>query len=300
MDVGVGVAGLITGLMVGLTGMGGGALTMPLLTMVFGVAPLAAVSTDLVASAVTKPVGAAVHLRRRTVNVRLAAWLCAGSVPSAIAGAVLAHLLPDEQVQHIVRMFVGLAVLLAAATLFLRMYLDLSRVTRYRSHGDVRASQAVALGAAAGLIVGVTSVGSGSIIIVCLLLLQRHMTSAGLVGTDLVQAVPMVVAAAAAHICAGGVPWTLVASLLAGSIPGVLVGAWLSVRTPDRPVRVVLGGMLIATGLMMLHSGVVVASASAAVAVIAAFVCLEAYRLCSPVAEEARASATARYEGEKP
>ena len=268
VDLGVSTAGLVTGLLVGLTGMGGGALTMPLLTLVFGVPPLAAVSTDLVANAVTKPAGALVHLGRRTVDLGLVGWLCLGSLPCAAIGSVLAGYL-GAQAQGVLKVVAGAAVVLAAITLFARMYLDRVRI---RSATPVRPRPlpTVVLGAAAGLVVGTTSVGSGSIVIVCLLLLQRQLTSAELVGTDLVQAVPLVLVAAIAHLLVGDVDCTLVGALLAGSIPGVLAGALLSARTPDPPIRVLLGSMLTLTGLVLLAVPVSVAVVPAvAVAVVA-------------------------------
>ncbi|MER7016200.1 sulfite exporter TauE/SafE family protein [Saccharopolyspora sp. NPDC000359] len=264
MDWGVAAAGLLTGLLVGTTGMGGGALTMPLLTLVFGVPPLAAVSSDLVAGAVVKPVGAAVHLRRGTVQPELVGWLCLGSLPCAAVGSLLAGSL-GKGAESVLEEVVGGAVLLAAGMLFLRMVL-----ARRRAAPDgpgVRPLPTVLLGGVAGLVVGATSVGSGSIIIVALLLVNRGLSSARLVGTDLVQAVPLVAVAAAGHLLAGDVHFGLVGSLLVGSLPGVLVGALVSARVPDRPVRVLVGGMLVTTGLVMLGANVVL-SASAGLLVV--------------------------------
>nr|WP_281398572.1 sulfite exporter TauE/SafE family protein [Saccharopolyspora gloriosae] len=266
--MGVTLTGLLTGLLVGLTGMGGGALTMPLLTLVFGVPPLAAVSTDLVASAVMKPVGAAVHLRRRTVHLPTVGLLCLGSLPCAAVGSVLAGSL-GAGTGSVLKAVSAVAVLLAAATLVVRMYLDRGRGSA--SGGPrVRPVPTVLLGAVAGFIVGTTSVGSGSIVIVCLLLLDRAMSSARLVGTDLVQAVPLVLVAALGHLLHGEVHFGLVGSLLAGSLPGVLAGALLSARIPDRPVRVLLGGMLAVTGSMLLGLGAVLAAALGTVVALAA------------------------------
>ncbi|MCX2730272.1 sulfite exporter TauE/SafE family protein [Saccharopolyspora sp. NFXS83] len=267
MDLGVTLTGLLTGLLVGLTGMGGGALTMPLLTLVFGVPPLAAVSTDLVASAVMKPVGAAVHLRRRTVHLPTVGLLCVGSLPCAAIGSVLAGSL-GAGTGTVLKAVSAVAVLLAAATLVVRMYLDRGRSASGEQR--VRPVPTVLLGAVAGFIVGTTSVGSGSIVIVCLLLLDRAMNSARLVGTDLVQAVPLVLVAALGHLLHGEVHFGLVGSLLAGSLPGVLAGALLSARIPDRPVRVLLGGMLAVTGSMLLGLGAALAAALGTVVALAA------------------------------
>lgn len=258
--------GLLTGTLVGITGMGGGALTMPLLTPVFGVPPMAAVSTDLVANAVLKPVGAAVHLRRRTVNLRLIGLLCAGSLPCAAIGSALAGVLGQGEVHVALRVVAGAAVLLAAVTSFVRMRLDVAGGGETGrpapTSGPVRT---VAWRALAGLAVGTTSVGSGSIVVVCLLVLEHRLSSAQLVGTDLVQAVPLVLVAAIGHLLVGEVDFELVAALLMGALPGVLAGATLSSRIPHRPVRVLLGVMLVLTGLLLVGVGTALAAAMAVV-----------------------------------
>ncbi|MER5388524.1 sulfite exporter TauE/SafE family protein [Saccharopolyspora sp. NPDC002686] len=269
MDFGIAATGLLTGLLVGMTGMGGGALTMPLLTLVFGVPPLAAVSSDLVAGAVMKPLGAVVHLRRGTVQPKLVGWLCLGSLPCAALGSLLAGSL-GKGAESVLKEVVGGAVLLAAGTLFLRMVLARRRGAQPSTSDEtvVRPVPTVLLGGVAGLVVGATSVGSGSIIIVVLLLLNRGLSSARLVGTDLVQAVPLVLVAAVGHLFAGDVHFGLVGSLLVGSLPGVLVGALVSARVPDRPVRVVVGAMLVATGLVMTGADVVLSGSAALLVVL--------------------------------
>src|SRR5262249_5965580 len=152
----------------GLTGMGGGALMTPILVLAFGIPPLAAVSSDLAASAVMKPFGGFVHARRGTVNWTLVRWLCLGSVPSAFCGVLLARLLPNgAQVQHVIQIALGAALVLAAAGLIAKVYLG-----RRRAPLDqpavirVRPVPTVLLGAVGGLVVGLTSVGSGSLMIV--------------------------------------------------------------------------------------------------------------------------------------
>jgi len=196
MDVLLTLAGFGVGIVVGLTGMGGGALMTPLLVLGFGIPPLAAVSSDLAASAVMKPFGSLVHIRRRTVNWALVRWLCVGSVPSAFCGVLLAKLLPDAaSVQTGVQYALGGALVLAALgvvvkTLFSQARASSAPVTPIR----VRPLPTVVLGAVGGLVVGLTSVGSGSLIIVVLLMLYPSLRANDLVGTDLVQAVPLVAA----------------------------------------------------------------------------------------------------------
>src|ERR671922_1032018 len=176
------LAALGVGIVVGLTGMGGGALMTPMLVLLFGVPPLTAVSSDLVASAVMKPVGSVVHLRRGTVHLGLVKWLCLGSIPGAFSGVLIARALGrGEQVQDVIRTALGVALLVAAAGLIVRAYLRLLEHARRR---DGRAAPlpagppsvtprplpTVALGLIGGVVVGLTSVGSGSLIIIALMM----------------------------------------------------------------------------------------------------------------------------------
>lgn len=263
------LAGCGIGIIVGLTGMGGGALMTPMLVIFFGVPPLAAVSSDLVVSAVMKPVGGLVHIRRRTVHWSLVGWLCLGSVPCAFAGVLLLRALGDgESLQHGIKVALGMALLLAAAGLVFRTY------TRMVEHAARRRTVAagaepavaapaeaplkarplptVAIGAVGGLIVGMTSVGSGSLIIIALLMLYPLLRPAFLVGTDLVQAVPLVIAAAIGHLLFGDFRLDLTASLLLGAVPGAWIGAQLSSRAPGGLVRRALTLVLLASALKLL------------------------------------------------
>jgi len=253
------------GVVVGLTGMGGGALMTPVLVLFFNIPPLTAVSSDLVASAFMKPVGAAVHLRHGTVNLRLAAWLCVGSVPTAFSGVFIIRALGDsKQVEDLTRTALGVALLIAAAGLILKAYVRLvERARRRRAEGPVRTADrpevvvrvlpTVLIGAAGGLVVGMTSVGSGSLIIIALMALYPMLRANSLVGTDLVQAVPLVVSAALAHVVFGDFKMDLTASLLVGSIPGVWIGAQLSSRAPGGLVRRALAFVLLASALKLLE-----------------------------------------------
>jgi uncharacterized membrane protein YfcA len=274
MDGVLAVAGFGVGMIVGLTGMGGGALMTPMLVLFFGVPPLAAVSSDLVASAVMKPFGGLVHARRGTVNWRLVAWLCAGSVPSAFAGVLVMRAIGDSgAIQHRVQLALGGALLLAVAGLLAKAYLG----TRRKAGGGsevvdirVRPVPTVLLGALGGLVVGMTSVGSGSLIIVILLLLYPNLRANDLVGTDLVQAVPLVAAGALGHILFGDLELDLAGTLLVGSIPGVLLGARLSARAPARLVRAALTVVLLVSGVKLLGAPNQALVAVAAVAVVSA------------------------------
>jgi hypothetical protein len=248
------LVGLGVGTVVGLTGMGGGALMTPVLVLFFGVPPLAAVSSDLAASAVMKPFGGWVHARCGTVNWALVRWLCLGSVPSAFCGVLVMRGIGDGQgVQDAVQLALGAALILAAAGLVVKSFArstggDASPVP---SPIRVRTLPTVALGAVGGLVVGMTSVGSGSLIIVILLALYPALRTNALVGTDLVQAVPLVAAAALGHALFGDLQLDVAAAVLIGSVPGVLIGARLSSRAPAGAVRGALIVVLIASALKL-------------------------------------------------
>lgn len=262
------LAGLFVGFVVGLTGMGGGALMTPVMILLFGVQPLAAVSSDLVASMVMKPVGGLVHLRRGTVNRDLVKWLVLGSVPAAFLGVlVLRWIGAGGQTETVVRTSLGVALLFAAGSMIVKALLDLRKAgQRRRAAPDgqvveasvgslrVRPLPTVLTGVAGGLVVGMTSVGSGSLMIVALLLLYPSIRAGQLVGTDLVQAVPLVASASLGHLIFGDFRLGLTASLLIGAIPGVYLGARVSSAAPGGLVRRALVVVLLASGLKLLDA----------------------------------------------
>jgi len=263
-DLPLAVAAFGIGIVVGLTGMGGGALMTPVLVLFFNVMPLTAVSSDLVASAVMKPVGSLVHLRRGTVHLGLVKWLSVGSVPAAFAGVLVARALGGgERVQSVIRTALAIALLCSAAGLMVRAYIRLIEHARVRDgraaplpqgrpRVEVRPFPVVLVGILGGLVVGMTSVGSGSLIIIALMALYPRLKASELVGTDLVQAVPLVASAAVGHILFGDFQLALTTSLLVGSIPGVWLGAQLSARAPGGLVRRALGFVLLASALKLL------------------------------------------------
>ncbi|WP_067457073.1 sulfite exporter TauE/SafE family protein [Actinomadura macra] len=254
----------LVAIVVGLTGMGGGALMTPMLVTFFGVSPLAAVSSDLVAAAVMKPVGSAVHYRQGTINMRLVGWLCLGSVPAAFSGVLLARALGHgERVEDVISKAMGVALLIAAAGLVVRGYLAHRGRSGARTDGGqtpeitIRPVPTVLVGLVGGLVVGITSVGSGSLIIVALLALYPALKANQLVGTDLLQAVPLVFAAALGHLLFGDFRMEVTAALLVGSIPGVYLGSKVSARAPGGLIRRVLALVLVASALKMFGLGAV-------------------------------------------
>jgi len=249
----------VVGLLVGLTGAGGGALMTPMLILLFGVKPSTAISSDLVAAVVMRPIGAAVHLRQGTVNLRLVGWLTMGSVPMAFLGAYLLHLFGHaEAAENNVEIALGAALLVGAAAMVLRYVLD-------RRDGNIRAGvvhdlgvrplPTVAIGMTGGLIVGITSVGSGSLMIVLLLFLYPVLGANQLVGTDLTQAVPLTASAALGALAFGHVELSVTTSLVIGSVPAVLVGSFLSSRAPDRYIRPAITFVIFASGLKYVGLG---------------------------------------------
>jgi uncharacterized membrane protein YfcA len=241
----------VVGLLVGMTGAGGGALMTPMLILLFGVKPTAAISSDLVAAVVMRPAGAVVHLRKGTVNLRLVGWMVLGSVPAAFAGAYLLHLL-GSGAQTNVEIALGAALLVGAAAMVLRSVLDHRAGNQRRGAvADItcRPLPTVIIGLIGGLIVGMTSVGSGSLMIVLLLFLYPMLSAGQLVGTDLTQAVPLTLAAALGALAFGHVEFSVTASIILGSVPAVLVGSLLSSRAPDRFIRPVITFVIFASGL---------------------------------------------------
>jgi uncharacterized protein len=243
--------GTVIGLCVGLTGIGGGALMTPTL-LLLGVDPLTAVASDLVVSLVMKPIGASVHLRNGTVNRSLTKWLVIGSVPTAFVGAVLVDRVgAAHDLAPLMKKGIGLALLLAVAAMLVRSRL---KVSSYPSTVApvARPLATVALGAVGGVLVGLTSVGSGSLMIVGLMLLYPTLEQRSLVGTDLAQAIPLVAAAALGHALFGSVSMTLALPLIAGAVPAVYVGARLSSKANVTWVRHVLVVLLGASSMQLL------------------------------------------------
>jgi len=260
----IALASVIVGFTVGLTGMGGGALMTPILVIFFHKTPSTAVSSDLVAAVAMKPVGAGVHIRRKTVRWELVRWLCLGSVPAAFAGVLLVHASGDsDHVESFTKLFLGYTLSLAAAAMVFKAWLQGRRSARARagvrttlaSDGTIHVRILITLliGAVGGFLVGLTSVGSGSIIIVCLMLTYPELRGAQLVGTDLVQAVPLVASAALAHIIVGDFQLALTTSILIGALPAVYFGARMSSKAPDGVIRPALVFVLLASALKLLN-----------------------------------------------
>jgi uncharacterized protein len=249
----------IIGFLVGMTGAGGGALMTPMLILLFGVKPSSAISSDLVAAVMMRPFGAAVHLRKGTVNRKLVGWMVMGSVPMAFVGAYVLHLMGNQKsAQTNIETVLGAALLLGASAMVLRYVLDRRANERRLAliHDVVpRPLPTVLIGMVGGIVVGMTSVGSGSLMIILLLFLYPMIGANQLVGTDLSQAVPLTGAAAIGALIFGHVEFGVTVSLILGSVPAVLIGSMLSSSAPDRYVRPAITFVITASGLKYVGLG---------------------------------------------
>ena len=286
IDWALSLGGLVAGVMVGLTGMGGAALVTPMLVLVFGISPAAAVSSDVVASAIMKPVGALVHIRAKTVHWGIVGWLSLGSVPGVIAGTLIfGNVLAKSDAGKTIQSWLGWVLVLALSAMLARTWLS-RRSKRLRGElaptsadQPVRPLLTMVLGAAVGLIVGMTSVGSGSFIVTCLLLMYPLLRPSFVVGTDLTQAVPMLIAGAIAHAGFGSVSIAVVVSLLIGQIPGVWIGARLSSRYDGHILRWLLMVVLAATALKLLGVSSLIAGIIAITGVIVVIILIVRERM---------------------
>jgi uncharacterized membrane protein YfcA len=248
--------GLGVGVLVGMTGIGGGSLMTPMLILVFGVTPVTAIGSDLAYAAVTKTVGGYKHWRQRTVDVRLSSWMAIGSVPAAVFGVWVLDLVEDaagRDFDDLLLTVLACALLLTGAATLVRAFLK-SMQERERDTIELERRHkvaAVTLGACVGFVLGVTSAGSGALIAVGLILLFR-LSPTRVVGTDVFHAAILLWAAGLAHVSAGNVDFGLVGTILIGSIPGVWVGSHWSVRVDPAVLRTTLAVVLIGAGLALL------------------------------------------------
>lgn len=255
MDPRYSVVGLLVGTLIGLTGMGGGSIMTPILILLIGIRPTTAVGTDLCYAAVTKIVGAVQHSRNNTVNFRLAHRLAVGSVPGAIAGVWFIHVLENRVgagVQMWVTRMLGVMLILVAVGLFCRAHPGVKAWSqKFRlKRKDFRWTVPAGFGLLVGFLVGITSVGSGTLFGV-LLVLVFGLSARRTVGTDVYHAAILSTAAAAAHLSAGNVDFPLLGSLLIGSVPGVVVGSKLAARVPEKVIRPTLAVVLILSGFRL-------------------------------------------------
>jgi uncharacterized protein len=256
MDVPLIAFGLGVGVLVGMTGIGGGSLMTPMLILLFGVTPVTAIGTDLAYAAVTKTVGGYKHWRQRTVDMRLSAWMALGSVPAAVGGVYVLTLLEDwagRDFEDLLLLILAIALLVTGAATLVRAFLKRMHERERETIALERRHKlaAVVLGLCVGFVLGVTSAGSGALIAVGLILLFR-LVPTRVVGTDVFHAAILLWAAGVAHVVAGNVDFGLVGTILLGSVPGVWVGSHWSVRVEPAVLRTTLAVVLIGAGLALL------------------------------------------------
>jgi uncharacterized membrane protein YfcA len=260
MDPAIVLFGLGIGVLVGMTGMGGGSLMTPLLILIFGISPTTAIGTDIFYAAVTKTVGGWRHLRMKTVNMDLVKWLAIGSVPSAVGGVALVSWLQTQvgeaRLEELVYAVLG-GTLLMVGVITLARALILRNLIDERDRFEVERRHKVAaivIGATTGFVIGITSAGSGTVIAILLIAVYR-LAPKKVVGTDVFHAAILLWAAGIAHWVGGNVDFVLAANILLGSIPGVVIGASLSDRAPQGFLRTALGLVLIGSGFVTVQKG---------------------------------------------
>jgi uncharacterized membrane protein YfcA len=275
VDYRISIVGLLIGFLVGLTGMGGGSLLAPIMILFFGIPPVWAVGTDIAYSTVTKALGSVVHFRQKNVNYKIALWLACGSVPATLLSVGLVQYIRKHYgavVNGVILHALGFTLVLVAVLLvlkpFIMRYIDQRRMEKQKQEafaGEVRSTirtqrwekwyrplVTALVGAVVGFLVGLTSVGSGTLIVVSLAFLFPRLTSKELVGTDIFQAFMLLASGAIAYIIAGTINWPIVGLLLIGSLPGVYLGSKSSKFIPERYMRPVLATVLAVSGLKLI------------------------------------------------
>jgi uncharacterized protein len=260
MDPTIVIFGLGIGILVGMTGMGGGSLMTPLLILIFGIQPTTAIGTDIFYSAVTKTVGSWRHLKMKTVNMELVKWMALGSVPAAVLGVAIVSVLErhigEDRLDSLVYAVLG-GTLLMVGIITLTRALILRNLVDERDRFEVGRKHKVAavlIGATTGFVIGITSAGSGTVIAILLIAVYR-LAPKKVVGTDVVHAAILLWAAGIAHWVGGNVDFVLAGNILLGSVPGVVIGAALSSRAPQGFIRTALGVVLVGSGIVTIQKG---------------------------------------------
>jgi uncharacterized protein len=248
------LSGFGVGMLVGLTGVGGGSLMTPLLILLFGVHPATAVGTDLLYAAITKCGGTIVHGRHRNVDWRVTRRLAMGSVPaSATALLTLNYFgLSGEVTSRMIAVVLGSAIMLTAVALIFRKSLAAFAASRTEMSESRTAGYTILTGVLLGIFVSLSSVGAGALGMTALVMLYPRLPTVTLVGSDIAHAVPLTLVAGTGHWILGTVNWLLIASLLVGSLPGIMLGSHLSAYLPDRVLRPILATILLFVGFRML------------------------------------------------
>jgi uncharacterized membrane protein YfcA len=241
------LSGFVVGLLVGMTGVGGGSLMTPILILLFGIHPATAVGTDLLYAAVTKTGGSLVHGWARSIDWRVVRRLAAGSVPATVITlALLSHFnLNGEAARGLITLVLSVALFATALVLvFGGPLVALYRARVCQLDPNRTATVTILVGALLGVLVSISSVGAGAIGVVLLVLLYPQLPIAKIVGSDIAHAVPLTLIAGVGHWMMGSVNWHIIASLLVGSLPGIFIGSYFAIRVPERALQLVLAATL--------------------------------------------------------
>lgn len=252
MDWSIALMGLFVGLLVGLTGVGGAALLTPLLVLL-GIQPTVAVATDLFYNSITKLFGSIQHYRQKTINFKVTKYLAFGSIPSAVVAILLLELYPPLHViqDTIVKHTLGIVLIIVAILSIAKQWIGRLNTNRWQEKSEEeKRGMTIAIGIVLGFIVGLTSIGSGSLFALAMMFFFR-MGAAELVGTDIAHAFLLVSAAGIMHAGFGNIDYHLAFNLLAGSVPGVLLGSGLSAKLPAKPLRTIMAAIILISGLKM-------------------------------------------------
>ncbi|RZT08934.1 hypothetical protein SAMN05216319_2647 [Duganella sp. CF402] len=258
MDLQFVASGFAVGLLVGMTGVGGGSLMTPLLTLLFGVTPAVAVGTDLAFASLTKGVGTFTHRLRGTVHWDIVRRLCIGALPAALVASIgLKYFgtLSKEMGQIIRYTIAGSVLLTVTALLFKRKMLAwITAHPERQLQGRALHNATILTGAVLGVLVTVSSIGAGAIGATVLVMLYPRLTAAEVAGTDIAYAVPLTAIAAVGHWWLGSINWTLLLTLLVGSVPGITLGAYAARAVPERLLRGILAVTLVAVAVKLVYS----------------------------------------------
>ena len=263
------LSGFAVGMLVGMTGVGGGALMTPILILLFGIHPATAVGTDLLYAAATKTGGSLVHGYLRSIDWRVVRRLASGSIPAtAVTLAVLSHFnLNGDAVRSLITIVLSVALFVTAFVLVFGGALITAYRARVAELAPRRTARATVLvGVLLGVLVTISSVGAGAIGVVALVLLYPHLPMARIVGSDIAHAVPLTLIAGLGHWMMGSVDWHIIASLLVGSLPGIFLGSYFAIRVPERALQLVL-----ATTLLVVASRIAYDQATTASSIFTAF-----------------------------
>jgi uncharacterized protein len=240
--------GFAVGVLVGLTGVGGGSLMTPVLILLFGIHPATAVGTDLLYASVTKTAGSAVHGFNRSIDWRVVRRLATGSVPMTVVTILaLSQVgINSPMVREVITAVLTVALFVTAAALVFRKTI----IARYAARVSAMPERQIGIitvivGAVLGVLVSITSVGAGAIGVTALILLYPRIPTRRIVGSDIAHAVPLTLAAGIGHWFLGSINVEVLVSLLVGSVPGIVIGSYAALRIPETALRLVLAGTLV-------------------------------------------------------